>query len=105
MRAQFVFQEVWTGLRRILTMSIALVVVVAVSGGGDSVGLLRALHGIGAEFDLRLSVAHLDHGTRGEEGQGDARFVAELAGSLLCDALSRKRKVVSTRSRACARVT
>jgi tRNA(Ile)-lysidine synthase len=57
-------------------------VVVAVSGGGDSVGLLRALHDIRAEFDLRLSVAHLDHGTRGEEGQGDARFVAELAQSL-----------------------
>ncbi len=56
--------------------------VVAVSGGGDSVGLLRVLHSHSAEFDLRLSVAHLDHGTRGEEGRGDARFVAELAGSL-----------------------
>jgi tRNA(Ile)-lysidine synthase len=54
-------------------------VVVAVSGGGDSVGLLRALVELGPEFDLRLSVAHLDHGTRGEEGQGDARFVADLA--------------------------
>jgi cell division transport system permease protein len=31
MRAQFVFQEVWTGLRRNLTMTIALVVVVAIS--------------------------------------------------------------------------
>jgi len=57
-------------------------VVVAVSGGGDSVGLLRVLHSSAAEFGLRLSVAHLDHGTRGEEGQGDARFVAELASSL-----------------------
>lgn len=53
-------------------------VVVAVSGGGDSVGLLRALHGRGP----RLSVAHLDHGARGEEGRGDARFVEELAGRL-----------------------
>ncbi len=57
-------------------------VVVAVSGGGDSVGLLRVLHEARTEFDLRLSVAHLDHGTRGEEGRGDARFVAELAASL-----------------------
>ena len=56
-------------------------VVVAVSGGGDSVGLLRGLVANSAlEFDLRLSVAHLDHGTRGEEGREDARFVAELAG-------------------------
>jgi tRNA(Ile)-lysidine synthase len=57
-------------------------VVVAVSGGGDSVGLLRALDGVKSEFDLRLSVAHLDHGTRGEEGRDDARFVGELAGAL-----------------------
>jgi tRNA(Ile)-lysidine synthase len=60
-------------------------VVVAVSGGGDSVGLLRVLHSASAEFDLRLSVAHLDHGTRGEEGRDDARFVAELAASLALD--------------------
>src|SRR5215469_2652336 len=31
MRAQFVLQEVWTGLRRNLTMTIALIVVVAIS--------------------------------------------------------------------------
>jgi tRNA(Ile)-lysidine synthase len=31
---------------------------------------------------LRLSVAHLDHGVRGEAAREDAAFVAELAGSL-----------------------
>ncbi|AGA31495.1 tRNA lysidine(34) synthetase TilS [Singulisphaera acidiphila] len=56
--------------------------VVAVSGGGDSVGLLRVLHRFGPELGLRLSVAHLDHGVRGEAGREDARFVAELAGTL-----------------------
>jgi cell division transport system permease protein len=40
MRAQFVFQEVWTGLRRNLTMSIALVVVVAISLALLGTGLL-----------------------------------------------------------------
>ncbi len=40
MRAQFVFQEVWTGLRRNLTMSIALVVVVAISLSLLGTGLL-----------------------------------------------------------------
>ena len=56
--------------------------VVAVSGGGDSVGLLRVLHRFGPELGLRLSVAHLDHGVRGEAGRKDAGFVAELAGTL-----------------------
>src|SRR5262249_15121716 len=56
--------------------------VVAVSGGSDSVGLLRVLHALAPEFGLRLSVAHLDHGVRGEASWADAAFVEDLAGSL-----------------------
>ena len=56
--------------------------VVAVSGGGDSVGLLRVLCRVAKLVGLRLSVAHLDHGLRGPAAQADAAFVAELAGSL-----------------------
>jgi len=40
MRAQFVLQEVWTGLRRNLTMTIALIVVVAISLALLGTGLL-----------------------------------------------------------------
>ncbi len=40
MRSQFVFQEIWVGLRRNLTMSIALVVVVAISLSLLGTGLL-----------------------------------------------------------------
>src|SRR6266516_3787532 len=40
MRAQFVLQEVWTGLRRNLTMTVALVVVVAISLSLLGAGLL-----------------------------------------------------------------
>ena len=40
MRAQFVFQEVWVGLRRNLTRSVALVVVVAISLSLLGTGLL-----------------------------------------------------------------
>ena len=57
-------------------------IVAAVSGGGDSVALLRLLHSLGGERSWRLSVAHLDHGTRGDEGHADASFVAALAESL-----------------------
>jgi len=56
--------------------------VVAVSGGGDSVGLLRVLHEVARRVDLRLSVAHLDHGARGPAARADAAFVAELSASL-----------------------
>jgi len=54
-------------------------VAVAVSGGADSVGLLRALVVAGPEIGLVLSVAHLHHGIRGAEADEDERFVAELA--------------------------
>jgi tRNA(Ile)-lysidine synthase len=56
--------------------------VVAVSGGGDSVGLLRVLHRLADPLGLRLSVAHLNHGVRGESARADAAFTAALAGSL-----------------------
>lgn len=56
--------------------------VVAVSGGGDSVALLRLLHNMCDPLDLRLSVAHLNHQARGAESDADAAFVADLAASL-----------------------
>jgi len=54
-------------------------VVVAVSGGPDSVCLLRVLDELSEELSLRLVVAHLDHVTRNGESQGDALFVQRLA--------------------------
>ena len=55
---------------------------VAVSGGADSVCLLHLLTELSREWDLALTVLHLDHGLRGEESRADAAFVQELAGSL-----------------------
>ncbi len=49
----------------------------AVSGGGDSVALLRALHRLGA----KITVAHLNHGLLGDAGEV-AEFVGALAGEL-----------------------
>jgi len=57
-------------------------VLVAVSGGPDSVALLHLLCELRDELEVQLEVAHLQHGIRGEEAKEDARFVAELAGSL-----------------------
>ena len=54
-------------------------IVVGVSGGPDSVCLLHLLLQLRQELDLRLHVAHLHHGARGAEADGDAEFVAALA--------------------------
>jgi tRNA(Ile)-lysidine synthase len=55
---------------------------VAVSGGADSVALLRALAERSAELGLVLHIAHLHHGLRGAEADGDLEFCRELAASL-----------------------
>ena len=54
-------------------------VLVAVSGGPDSVALLHLLVRLAPELGLNLGVAHYDHGLRGEDSRGDAEFVADLA--------------------------
>jgi len=58
-------------------------VVVAVSGGPDSTALLHALAALRGELEIRLVAAHLDHGFRGTESEGDAVYVRAL-----CDQLS-----------------
>ena len=55
---------------------------VGVSGGADSVALLRALHQRSGEVGLVLHVAHLNHGLRGAEADADCEFVGELAAGL-----------------------
>lgn len=54
-------------------------VAVAVSGGADSVALLRVLLDLRAELGVVLAVAHFNHGLRGEQSDADEAFVAELA--------------------------
>ncbi|HEU4595048.1 MAG TPA: tRNA lysidine(34) synthetase TilS [Pyrinomonadaceae bacterium] len=59
-------------------------VVVAVSGGADSTALLLCLDELlkAGRLKLRLTVAHLDHGLRGERGAEDALWVEGLARAL-----------------------
>ncbi|MED4601870.1 tRNA lysidine(34) synthetase TilS [Paenibacillus validus] len=57
-------------------------VVVAVSGGPDSVALLHLLFALSERHRWRLSVAHVNHGFRGREADEEAEFVRELAASL-----------------------
>ncbi len=57
-------------------------VVVAVSGGPDSMALLDALVELREQLCVSLVVAHLNHGLRGAASDGDAQFVADRAAAL-----------------------
>ncbi len=57
-------------------------VVVAVSGGPDSVALLHILDSLKEVYGIRLHAAHLEHGLRGEESVEDMKFVESLCESL-----------------------
>jgi tRNA(Ile)-lysidine synthase len=52
---------------------------VAVSGGADSVALLRALLQLRQDLGIVVSVVHLNHKLRGPESEADQEFVCELA--------------------------
>lgn len=52
---------------------------VAVSGGADSVALLRLLLELREEIGFVLSVVHFNHKLRGAESEEDERFVTALA--------------------------
>jgi tRNA(Ile)-lysidine synthase len=54
-------------------------VCVAVSGGADSVALLRVLLELRPELGIVLSVGHFNHKIRGDEADADEQFVRELA--------------------------
>lgn len=54
-------------------------ILVAVSGGADSVALLRGCVDISARCGLTMVAGHFDHGLRGAESTADAVWVAELA--------------------------
>jgi len=56
-------------------------VVLGVSGGADSVGLLHALSEMW-ECELDIIVAHLNHGIRGKEAERDRDFTEKIAESL-----------------------
>jgi tRNA(Ile)-lysidine synthase len=58
-------------------------VLVAVSGGSDSVALLCLLRDLASTAGFEMAgAAHLNHGLRGTESDGDEGFCADLASRL-----------------------
>jgi tRNA(Ile)-lysidine synthase len=54
-------------------------VLVAVSGGADSVSMLHVMYELATELQIQVGVAHLNHKLRGHESDGDEDFVRQLA--------------------------
>ena len=77
-------RRVAEGLRRRCGVRQGADVLVAVSGGADSVALLRAMALLAPRrgWRLRLEVAHVQHHLRGEDAEADAAFVRDLAAGL-----------------------
>jgi tRNA(Ile)-lysidine synthase len=72
---------------------------VAVSGGPDSVCLLHILTRLQTELELRLHVAHLNHQLRGTEAEADASYVYQLAQQLGIPATIEQRDVKAYQAR------
>jgi tRNA(Ile)-lysidine synthase len=68
---------------------------IAVSGGADSVALLRLLLELRKEIGVVLSVVHFNHKLRGAESEEDERFVAELSQRHKLDLLSESGEVAA----------
>ena len=57
-------------------------ILLGVSGGPDSVALLRGMFELKNEMGIELAIAHLNHCARGEESDRDAQFVEKLGKEL-----------------------
>lgn len=76
------------GIRRCAVLDCRIVV--AVSGGADSVALLRGLAQIGSSFRLDLLIAHVNHQLRGTASDSDESWVRRLSEETGVDCCVRK---------------
>lgn len=71
-------QQVWSTIRRHGMLAEGDCVIVALSGGADSVALFHLLAWGRQTLGLRLLAAHLNHGLRGAAAEEDEAFVRAL---------------------------
>lgn len=68
-------------VRAALSPAVGKCLLLAVSGGADSMTLLHIVLSLAEELSLTVGVAHVNHGLRGEESRRDEDFVAEQCGA------------------------
>ena len=78
-RQKFIQQRVLGFIQENQLVSSQHCLLVAVSGGPDSVCLLHILVKLREELGIRLHIAHLNHQLRGAESEADAQYVSGLA--------------------------
>ncbi len=92
-------QRLWREWQKLHQPAANATVIVAVSGGADSVALLLGLDELvkAKKLSIKIVVAHLNHKLRGKSGNADARFVSNLAKELAYPAVV---KAVDVRAKA-----
>lgn len=92
-------QQVLKAIRSSRMMSPGDCVAVAVSGGADSVALLRLLASLRDTLGVTLLVAHFNHALRGADSEADAQSVADLARELSLECLCEREDVAGAAKR------
>jgi tRNA(Ile)-lysidine synthase len=82
--AELSVRSLHSNVRQLLADATCQRVLVACSGGADSIFMLCQLWAQTDELGIELVVAHYNHRWRGEDSQSDAVFVQELAQHLSC---------------------
>lgn len=72
-------RKVETTIRRFGMLKGGEKVLIGLSGGPDSTALTHSLVALAGRWNLRLHLAHLNHGLRGAESDGDQAYCEELA--------------------------
>ncbi|MBN2412882.1 tRNA(Ile)-lysidine synthetase, partial [candidate division KSB1 bacterium] len=65
-------------------------IILAVSGGKDSMAMLHLFQKLAAPMNLTLSVAHINHGVRGAASDADEELVRSYCRDNQLDFVSRK---------------
>lgn len=78
MNTENLISDVVTNIEKYKLFDKGSKIVAGISGGADSVCLLKVLSELKNVYDLELTAVHLNHCLRGEESDGDQEFVREL---------------------------